>query len=252
MINPVINLYRTIDEAMTFRNSPINQFYKFGGVQLLPNNPKKYTQVTNTTNGINLEDWVVKVKNICETREEDISHFFAINTITNSLNGDPQIVWSLVNLPYDFGNELVYLQITQMFGETFYSTPFLLTQVNSDRVTQLHYKSKTSELYQSIGFKTWFRQEQEKIDLTTYYETSTQHTVTQAIKVNNISVYKTELMSLMELKHLTRILRSPYLYVNFIRSSLFEAPSFPAMVGDENFGMIDYQLSQKETDKYNI
>lgn len=252
MITPVINLYRTKEEAFYFKNSQMNNFYLFGGVQLLPNNPIPYIQVTNTPDGINLEDWTVYAKSICGTKSVDITPSFMVTGLTNSDNGDPQIIWSLTNVNADFDYDLVYLEINQSLGETFYSTPFSLTAYESEKTTQFHYKYKRTDEYQSIGFRTWFRQEDEKIELTTYYETSTRNTVTQSVKVNNLSLYQSEQMSLIELKKLSEVLRSPYLYADLTRCYIFEAIDFPKVKSQENYGVIKYSLSFNNNDKYSI
>ena len=250
MINPAINLYRTTEEAFYFRNSQINNFYMFGGIQLLPNNSIPYIKVTNTPDGINLEDWTVLAKSLCGTKSIDITSSFMVEDLINSDNGNPQIIWSLKNINADFDIDLVYLEVQQSLGETFYSTPFSLTAYESEKTTQFHYKFKRTDIYQSLSFRTWFRQEDEKIELTTYYETSTQNTVTQSVKVNNVSIYKSELMALMELKKLSEILRSPYLYADSIRCSLYEAIEFPKMKAQENYGFISYSLSFNNNDVY--
>lgn len=248
MILPVINLYRTKDEAFYFKNSQLNNIYLFGGIHLLPNNPIAYVQVTNTPDGLNLEDWIVNVKTLDDKISKEISKYFSIKGLTNSDNGNPQIIWQLANIPFDMGYQMVYLEITQAVGETFYSTPFMLTNIYADKTLQFHYKFNNSEILQSIGFKTWFRNETEKIELTTYYEESTQHTVTQMIKVDNLNAYQTEPMATNELKLLSMVLRSPYLYVSKVRASLFEAIGFPEAKGKSNINVFSYSLSPKETD----
>lgn len=248
MILPVINLYRTTDEAFRFRNSQLNNIYVFGGVHLLPNNPTPYIQVTNTPSGINLEDWVVIVKTLDGKKSQNISPSFLVKALTNSDNGDPQIVWQLKNIPADMGYNMVYLEISQSLGETFYSSPFMLTNIYADKTTQFHYKQNRNDLYQSIGFKTWFRNETEKTELVTYYEESTQHTVTQAVRVDDLESFQTEPMATHELKMLSMVLRSAYLYVNLIRASLVEAITFPDAKGNSNIGAFNYNLSPKESD----
>lgn len=250
MILPVINLYRTKDEAFYFKNSQLNNIFIFGGIHLLPNNPNPYIQVTNTPNGINLEDWIVKVKTLDDKISQDISNNFSVIKLTNSENGDPQIIWQIIDVPYDMDYQMVYLEVGQAVGETFYSNPFMLTNIYADTTTQFHYKYNRTDNYQSIGFKTWFRGETEKIELTTYYEESTKHTVTQAVKVDNLNIYQTEPMASHELKLLSMVLRSPYLYADFVRSSLYEAITFPEPKGSSNIAAFTYQLSPKESDKY--
>jgi hypothetical protein len=252
MTLPVIDLFRNKDDAFYFKNSQLNDFYLFGGIQLLPNNPLAYVQVTNTIDGLNIEDWIVKVYTIDDTKSVDISTSFTIIGLTNSLDGSPQIIWQLLNIPIDMGYGLVYLEITQSVGETFYSNPFRLTNIYADKTCQFHYRQLRTDVYQSIGFQTWFRQQNEKSELTVYYETSTQHTVTQSVKVNILDQYQTEPMAFHELKLLSMVLRSAYLYINQIRASLFEAITFPTATANQNFGAFSYQLSLKESDKISL
>ncbi len=246
MTKPVINLYRTLDEALTFKNSPINRLYQFNGVQLLPNNEIPYVQVTNTPLGLNLEDWTVYGVNIRTEVKQDITDSFNVDSLTNSENGNPQLYWSLTNVPIDFGVDMIYLRIEQALGETFYSQPFLLTDLRKDYTTQFHYKERKGDVLQSIGIKSWFRQQKEETELSTYFELSTQLTVTEAIKVNETEIYFTEIMSIDHLKKLAMILRSPYLYIDGYRSYLYKTVDIPDLKANENFAQMSFQVSIDE------
>lgn len=250
MNTPVINIFRSKTEAFYFKNSQQNRFFNFTGVQLLPNNPLKYIQVTDTPDGIELEDWSVNVVNLCNDQKTDITESFTVESYTNSQNGNRQFFWSLQNVPIDFGYELVYLEITQALGETFYSTPFLLTETDSEKTSQFHYRTKKTEPYQSIGLQTWFRNITRNEELTQYYEASTRNTVTKAVKVNKLEKHFTEIMSLDLLNQLSDILISPYLYLNQVRISLFEAPKFPEVTQQENFGKMEFIISPNKNDLY--
>lgn len=250
MVNPFINIFRTTEEAFYFKNSQINTQYIFKGVQLLPNNSAKYIQVTNTPNGIDLEDWQVNIVDLCKGTKTDITTYFFVDSLTNAVDGSPQLYWSLTNVPFDFGYRLVYLEINQLVGESFYSTPFLLTEIESEKTTQFHYKDNKDDVYQSIGIQTWFLDEDKRSELTTYYEVSTKNTVTQAIQQSYLQKFRTELMPKSVLILLTYLLESPVLYVNYIRSSLFEAIDLPEKVSEENFGDFDYNLSPNFNDNF--
>ncbi|HAT75674.1 MAG TPA: hypothetical protein DCS19_02245 [Flavobacterium sp.] len=248
MVAPLINIFRTKEEAFYFKNSYMNNHYDFSGVHLLPNNAMAYVQVTDTPNGINLEDWTVNIVDLCKETKVDITDYFMVEVLTNARNGEPQFYWSLTNVPFDFGYNMQYLEITQTIGETFYSTPFLLTNEESEKVSQFHYKEKRADTYQSISFKAWYRSTDKKTELTTYYETSTRHTVTKAIKTNVIETYKTDKVSIDSLIQLSDVLESPYLYVNTIRASLFQAIDLPKPKDRENYGQMDINLSFKKGD----
>jgi len=249
-VTPFINLFRTTEEAFYFKNSQINTQYIFKGVQLLPNNAAKYIQVTQTPAGIDLEDWTVNVVDLCKGTKTDVTDYFFVDSLTNDLDGSPQLYWSLTDVPFDFGYRLVYLEITQLIGETFYSTLFLLTDIENEKVTQFHYKDNKDDVYQSIGIQTWFLDEDKKTELTTYYEVSTKNTVSQAIKTNYLQKFRTELLPKSILILLTYVLESPILYVNYIRCSLFEAIEIPEKTSQENFVEINYTLSPNYNDTF--
>ncbi len=249
-VKPFINLYRTKEEAFYFKNSPINSQYIFRGIQLFPNNPAKYIQVTNTPNGIDLEDWTVKVVDLCTGIKTDITPYFFVDSLTNDLDGAPQFYWSLTNVPFDFGYTLIYLEISEVLGEFFYSTPFLLTDISKERVSQFHYKESKEEVYQSIGIQSWFDQEDKKTELTTYYELSTRNTVSKAIKTSFLEVFRTELMPKSILINLTYLLESPVCYINYIRSHLYEAIDLPKKVSQENFAQIEFTISPNYKDNF--
>lgn len=250
MVSPFINLFRTKEEAFYFKNSQINTQFIFKGVQLLPYNTAKYIQVTQIPNGIDLEDWQVNVVDLYRGNKTDITDYFFVDSLTNDLDGSSQLFWSLTNVPFDFGYRLVYLEITQLIGETFYSTPFLLTNIESEKTTQFHYKDSNEDIYQSIGIQTWFDEEDKKTELTTYYEVSTKNTVSQAIKTSKIEKFRTELMPKSVLISLTYLLESPILYVNYVRCSLFEAIDLPAKTAQENFIEASYILSPNYNDNF--
>lgn len=250
MTAPVINLFRSKDEALYFKNSQLNGFYVFTGVQLLPNNPISYTQITDTPDGLIVNDWIVNAVTLYKNVKTDITAYFNVDSVTNSLNGNPQLFWSLTDVPFDFGSNLIYLEVQQAIGETFYSQPFLLTDYENEKTTQFHYKDKRTDIYQSIGFQSWFRQIDKKTKLTSYYEASTRNTVTQAVETNKIEKHVSEVMAIDTLVQLTDILESPYLYVNSIRCSLFEAISIPELTQQENFANITFTLSPNKNDVY--
>jgi hypothetical protein len=249
-VDPFINLFRSKQEAFYFKNSQINTQFIFKGVQLLPNNTSKYIQVTKTPDGIDLEDWQVTVVNLQNSTKTDITEYFFVDSLTNDLDGAPQLYWSLKNVPFDFGYELVYLEVNQVIGETFYSTPFLLTEIESEKTSQFHYRENKDEVYQSIGLQAWYLDSDKKTELTTYYEVSTRSTVSKAIQTNQIEMFRTELMPKSVLINFTFLLESPVLYVNSLRSSLFEAIDLPKKESQENFASFDFQISQDENSNF--
>lgn len=252
MINPVINIFKSLDEAMYFENSQANRYYIFSGVQLLPNNPNKYLQVTNTPGGINLEDWTVWGVNMCDGVEQDITESFFVEKLTNSTNGNPQFIWSLTNVPIDFGWKMIYLKILNQVGEFFYSQPFRLTDLEKEKTSQFIYKEKASEDYQSIGFNAWFRNHKQYKDLTLYYRISDEKSVASAIKRNNVSRYEIEDMPFNRLIELSDVLSCPYCYIDGSRLNLYAAPKIPDPEFQENFGNFIFEATVDKSESFQI
>lgn len=252
MINPVINIFKTLEEAMHFENSQINRFYIFSGVHLLPNNPNKYIQVTNTPDGINLEDWTVWGVDMCSGVEQDITESFLVEDLVNSDNGDPQFIWSLTNVPIDFGWKIIYLKILNQVGEYFYSQPFMLTNIDSEKTSQFIYKQNITDQYQSIGFAAWFRSPTQYKDLTLYYRISEKKSVASAIKTNNVSKYETEEMPISTLIKLSDVLSCPFCYIDSYRLNLYSSPKIPDPQFQENFGFMAFEATVDKSEKFTI
>lgn len=251
MVNPIINIYKTLEEALYFKNSQINSQFIFSGVQFLPNNPNKYIQVTNTPNGINLEDPTVIVCSVCNNEElGDITDSFLVDSLTNSVNGNPQFVWSLTNIPQDFGWKLIYLKITQALGETFYSQPFRITEMESEKVSQITYKDKGSDALQSIGVNVWYDDVDLIQDLTPYYEVSTQSWVVATIEQGEVEYWRSELIPKYLLVKLKAILGLPYVYINNVRASLKEVFEIPRKTAQENFAEISFTINFHPNDVF--
>ena len=228
----------------------MNRQFIFSGVQLLPNNLNKYIQVTNTPNGINLEDWTVKVISICGTELGDITDSFMVESLTNSTNGNPQFIWSLTNIQIDFGYGLVYMKITQAVGETFYSTPFKITEIESEKTCQIDYKYKRTDEIQSIGFNAWFNEDDLLQELTPYYEVSTKSWVTAMIEEGSVEYWRTEKMPKSVLMQLKSILGLPYVYINSVRASLKETPEIPRKKSQENYAEMAFTINFHPNDVY--
>jgi len=251
-----INLYTTKAEALYFKDSQRNSFYEFGGIQLLPNNT--YTQkVTNVELGNGYDISVLKVSDdsviggllyVLDELPNTNTIYAASNTIyaaSNTLRTDSfsnSIFYISITPTVDYQNELIYLNFYNGTN-TYYSNPFYITALDEDRTTKFTYKDLTSNQYESIGLKTWFRQKSRQSELTTYYESSTKNTVTQAIKTHNLEMYESEFMSVEDLIMTAEILENPYLYIGSKRYSLFEAVKIPELTQQENFGKIKFTLA---------
>lgn len=242
MATTFINLYKSLEEAMTTYESPLSTHFDFTGVQLLPDHPYPYRQRTNNPTGIELEDWNVSVYTVCGRLLGSVTEYFFVDEIFNDDNGQPQIVWSLNGFPDIFGYGLVYLQIQQQAGETFWTNPFEMSSERSEFVSRFDYGKKEDEI-QSIGFQTWFRQRASNIEITSYYPISTGNTVTSNVKNAKYQKWQTGFISNNLNDKFVDMLLSKYLYCNLEKCNLFDAPEIPDLEFRENFAQFLYNLS---------
>ena len=254
-----INLYTTKAEALYFKDSQRNSFYEFGGIQLLPNNT--YTQKVTTNLGNNYVVSILKVAD--DSVMGSLTYTFEIETTDGTIYAASNTVYAASNTIYaaggtsgatapsfymsitpnvDCSNNLIYLKFTYS-SINYYTNPFYITALDEDRTTKFTYKDLPSSNYEIIGLKTWFRQKSRQSELTTYYESSTRNTVTQAIKTHNLEMYESEFMSIDDLIMTAEILESPYLYIGSKRYNLFEAVKIPELTQQENFGKIKFTLA---------
>ena len=248
--NPFIGIFRTKEEAFYFKNSQINTQYAFEGVQLLPNNESSYIQLTETTSGLVIEDWQVNVVDLCNETTTDITDYFTVESTTTDDDGSPQLYWSLTSVPYDFGYNLIYLEITQSEGETFYTNPFMITDVESEKTTQCHYKAIDDDYYQSIGLRFWFKDEGLQSELVTYTELSTNNIVTQSVASTDLYYFETERIPRSLCINIVKMLSSGVLYLDNIRGYLVEIPDFNDRISQENFTYINFTISPNSDDTY--
>ena len=251
MVDPIIRLERDLNLALSSKESVITKHFNFNGVQLLPFNTNTYYQQTNTSNGIELEDYTVYVVDLKSSIKTDItSSFIVFENNTDSI-GKPQCLWGLTNIPVDFGFNYVYLEINQVLGETFYSSPFKITEYKKEFTARLDYRDSKNDFYQSIQLETWFRQTVNRDELATYYELSTKNTVTQTFKASTLEKWYTGLFSNNLMVYFRDIINSKYLYIDKLRANIVEPFEIPTLDNNQNFSQKDYLLSVNKNDVLN-
>lgn len=251
MVDPIIRLERDLNLALSSKESVITKHFNFNGVQLLPFNTDTYYQQTNTSNGIELEDYTVYVVDLKSSIKTDItSSFIVFENNTDSI-GKPQCLWGLTNIPVDFGFNYVYLEINQVLGETFYSSPFKITEYKKEFTARLDYRDSKNDFYQSIQLETWFRQTVNRDELATYYELSTKNTVTQTFKASTLEKWYTGLFSNNLMVYFRDIINSKYLYIDKLRANIVEPFEIPTLDNNQNFSQKDYLLSVNKNDVLN-
>ena len=231
------------------RTSPYTKRHEVYGIRMLPNNPLPYVQTTNVSGGIYLEDWECIAITRCGV-ETDLTDYFVLENVFTDDNGDNQFTWSLTNVPFDFGYDLVSLKITQLIGETFYSNWFQLTDYDSDKYIRVDYRSYNQDVMQSIELPIAFKQEFNPVEIETYYETSTKNTVINTIKSQTYENWLSKIISNDLLLRVIRVFTYKYTYVNLLRCNLFEAIEQKEYTAEENFNETIIKLTFNKSDVY--
>lgn len=251
MVSPIIRLERDLNLALSSKESVITKHFNFNGVQLLPFVTDTYYQQTNTTDGIELEDYTVYVVDLKSSLKTDITDSFLVFENNVDSKGNPQCLWGLTNIQTDFGFNYVYLEINQVLGETFYSSPFKITEYKKEFTSRFEYRDSKNDYYQSIQLEAWFRQTVNRDELATYYELSTKNTVTQTFKASTLEKWYTGVFSNNLMLSFRDIINSKYLYIDKLRSNIVEPFEIPTLEANQNFSQKDFLLSVNKDDILN-
>lgn len=249
-----IELYTNKLDALSVRTSPIidQNLAEYRGVQLLPNNELPYVQTTLTSEETNIDDWVAYVVELCnETNETDITAYFHVEQAFNDTNGVAQLDWSLTNVPFDFGYKLIYLRVEQAFGETFYSTPFMITAHESEKTCRIDYRNRSIDTMQSTQLPMYFWQNLKQTELNSYYEVTTRNTKTSLVKSQKYERWITKFVIENDLMiKIDDAFENKFVYIDLIRCNLFEANEIKEFEATENFSQNILKLAFNRGDVY--
>lgn len=254
MRQPVfIKLENSLEEAMTYRNSPQMEFYNFAGVHLQPQSPFPYIQRTYAEGGIELEDYIVWVCDMCGNRLYDISDYFGIvRNFDDPDTGTPQLEWSLTYVDFDAGYQLVYLEIEQGANDKKYTSPFYLTSEGIEYTARVDYRNaELNATMLSTGLNIWFKQDEELMEQSTYDAVVTGRRTAVTTKLVEYEVWQTGIIDITFFRRIKQMFRNKYVYVDLERTVVFEPFESPRLEGKENFAEQELLLCRDNSDKYN-
>lgn len=217
--------------------------YSFAGVHLLPNYPYRYIQRTYANDGIEIEDFIVRVKSMCGDTLGTITDYFHIERNFNDEDtGLPQVEWSLDEVPDDFGYQLIYLEIQSGADGFTYSSPFMLTADRGEYTSAWFYRNNTEDTMLSIGIQTYFRQKKSSQELKNYNPVSTGVTYTATSRLTQYEKWNSEIIDINIIEQFKEIFLCREIYAlpqNFdglpVRTGLEEPIDSPDLEAGENF-----------------
>lgn len=247
-----IRIEHTIEEAKYYRYSPIENpdMQYIDGIQLLPNNPLPYIQRTNNKDGIELEDYTVDVIDICGNYLADITGAFNVVDVFQDANGKPQIEWSLTNIPFDAGGELVMLKIIQGFNDVMYTSYFRLTEQDSKFTTRWDYKHDANGTMLSVQLKVWYRQCKSTFQSVVYNSIVDGNVIRANNSLSKFERWMTSIVDKDFFELFKEMFVSRYVYADFKRAVLQEDIETPDIDDIENYFETEFNISRSNTDIY--
>lgn len=249
-----IRIEDTYEKALTYKGSPQMEqdILSFFGVQLLPNQQAPYIQRTYCTAGVEIESYIVRVKDFCGNTIADITNSFAIvRTFNDPDTGLPQIEWQLGFIPIDAGYRLIYLEIEVGLDTYYYTSPFVISDAHGDFTSRIDYRNNNSETMLSTQLIFYFKQEDDEMEVEIYTTVNTGRIRNNFVRNTPIEIWNTGVIDIRLFRLIKNIFLNQYVYVDFQRTMLKEAFETPKLQAAENFAEQEIILARNEDDIYN-
>lgn len=249
-----IRIEDTYEKALTYKGSPQMEqdLLSFFGVQLLPNQSAPYIQRTYCNVGVEIESYIVRIKDFCGNILEDITNSFEIvRTFNDPDTGLPQIEWQLSNIPVDTGYKLIYLEIEVGLDTYYYTSPFVITDVEADFTNRIDYRNNSSETMLSTQLILYFKQEDDEMEVEVYTTVNTGRIRNNFVRNSPFEIWNTGWIDIKLFRLIKNIFLNQYVYVDFQRTMLKEAFETPKLQMDENFAEQEIKLVRNEDELYN-
>lgn len=247
-----IRIEHTIEAAKYYRYSPIENpdMLYINGIQLLPNNPLPYIQRTNNPEGIEIEDFIVSVVDLCGNELADITDSFDIVTVFQDENGIPQVEWSLTNVHYDAGGELVLLKITQGANDVMYTSYFRLTNERSELTSRWDYRNNSDDTMLSTQLNVWYRQSKSTFNSTSYNSIVDGSLISANTTLSKYERWLTSIVDRNVFELFKELFTMRFLYVDFLRAIKNEDFETPDIDDIENYFETEFTISRNPKDVY--
>ena len=186
-----IRYERLLADALSQDESvEVEQNY-LGAVQLKPNDPEPYWQISNFEGNIVISNYSVSIVVFGSCVEVDVTDNVQITTFIE--NGIRQAKFRYADIPYDFGTDLVYFKIDlNGNGQRFmYSNLIKITDIDIDRTVRVDYVDNTRYLnqlfLQSTRLNFYKHNHIPNTEVDSYYQISTEQNVNSRIQENSLT-----------------------------------------------------------------
>ena len=259
-----LRLHPDIEVAQDLGESPHARLRITPQIQLLPYDPQPYQQITFSDLPLTFgNDYIAYIVGCANGATVDVTDHIILSA---PLEG--QIVVKIAYLPYDFGNEPVYLRIDR-YGDglkNYYSNKFLVTANNAELTSRIDYvnrglfipgfANRGSEpapiFFQSIRLQFYFDNPVDATEVENYYQISTSQTVNPRVSIKEYRKWKTQLFNGWATKLLAKALYDGKCYINQTRNYIVEGFERTDREGMSNFSEQEFLTDPDDNDKLTI
>lgn len=214
----------------------INCPFQHSYVQLLPNSVENYSVL--------IDDLITEdlYKLFLKTKE---GLLFIDYSSTTYEEGKRVIIFRTPNFD---SWELVNLIFEDFDGNLFESNKFRVSSLETEKTTYVEYKGNEWENFLGIRMPISYWHEVKDHEIGSYYEITTENTVTVSNARKTFQRYKSEPTFINTLNALLDVFTLPYIYLNGYRGFVNEMPKVENLQADENFSSIEFLFSVNEKD----
>jgi len=239
-----IRLENTLQKAMTYSNSPEMHLFNFEGVQLV-SDANGFIQRSNAVEGIELENFIAYVYNSCGDLLQELATdtIQIVRVFNDRITGLPQIEWKINTVGYDFGGQLVYLDILQGANYHIYSSPFYWTDEYKEYTSRWDYRNKPTDTMLSTQLKTFFIQPVDTEVKEIYSTVGNNRNVEVGGSHLEAELWRFGISDIYAFRTFMRMRMYNLVYLNYSKCVANEAIEYPLLKGIENFSNVDFIVS---------
>ena len=177
---------------------------------------------------------------------DDNGNQYAIDYSVTQNNG--RNVMFVSNIVCDTWDYVRFRILSNDDDSYYYSTRFRVSSLDKEMTTYIKFKDNKWRYFGGVRMRLWYWQDTNRNEISTYYQITTENTVTVGSKRQRLSRYYLEDTFNVVAMGLLDILTYPIVYFNGVRTNAFELPELPLLQGHENFVSFDLLVNRNFND----
>ena len=193
-----------------------------GSIQLKPRDPQPYYQLSNFDWNFVLDVYTVVLVVLRTCKEYDVTNNVDITKFTE--NGLTQGKFRYADIPYDFGNDLVYFKVSLSPKNFIYSNLIRITNNDIDKTVRIDYVDNTregnEEYKQSTRVNLYKHNHVANTEIDAYYQISTEQNVNSRIQENSLQEWYMPPINAWTFKRIEKAFYNGGFWLDLVRNYL--------------------------------